>query len=58
MATLSVKLETDHVLLVFFLGHFVFIVAERRYIVVVPWCLIFELPLARPPWQAVVLEMF
>ena len=58
LATLSGKLETDHVLLVFFLGHFFFIVAERRYIVVVPWCLIFEPPLARPPWQTVVLEMF
>ena len=32
LATLSGKLETDHVLLVFFLGHFFFlIVAERRY---------------------------
>ena len=58
LATLSGKLETDHVLLVFFLGHFVFIVAERRYIAVVPWCLIFEPPLARPPMQTVVLEIF
>ena len=32
LATLSGKLETDHVLLVFFLGCFFFlIVAERRY---------------------------
>ena len=42
LATLSGKLKTDHVLLVFFLGYFFFL----------------SLPLSRPPWQTVVLEMF
>ena len=50
--------ETDHVLLVFFLGHFFFLSSQKEGIVMVPWCLIFEPPLARPPWQTVVLEMF
>ena len=58
LATLSGKLETDHVLLVFFLGHFFFLSSQKEGIVMVPWCLIFEPPLARLPWQTVVLEMF
>ena len=58
LATLSGKLETDHVLLVFFLGYFFFLSLQKEGIVMVPWCLIFEPPLARPPWQTVVLEMF
>ena len=58
LATLSGKLETDHVLLVFFLGYFFFLSLQKEGIVMVPWCLIFEPPLSRPPWQTVVLEMF
>ena len=58
LATLSGKLETDHVLLVFFLGYFFFLSLQKEGIVMVPWCLIFEPPLARPPMQTVVLEMF
>ena len=58
LATLSGKLETDHVLLVFFLGYFFFLSLQKEGIVMVPWCLIFEPPLARPPLQTVVLEMF
>ena len=58
LATLSGKLETDHVLLVFFLGCFFFLSLQKEGIVMVPWCLIFEPPLARPPMQTVVLEMF
>ena len=58
LATLSGKLETDRVLLVFFLGQFFFLSSQKEGIVMVPWCLIFEPPLARPPWQTVVLEMF
>ena len=58
LATLSGKLETDHVLLVFFLGCFFFLSLQKEGIVMVPWCLIFEPPLSRPPMQTVVLEMF
>ena len=58
LATLSGKLETDHVLLVFFLGCFFFLSLQKEGIVMVPWCLIFEPLLARPPMQTVVLEMF
>ena len=58
LATLNGKLETDHVLLVFFLGYFFFLSLQKEGIVMVPWCLIFEPPLARPPMQTVVLEMF
>ena len=58
LATLSGKLETDHVLLVFFLGCFFFLSLQKEGIVMVPGCLIFEPPLARPPMQTVVLEIF
>ena len=58
LATLSGKLETDHVLLVFFLGCFFFLSLQKEGIVMVPWCLIFEPPLARPPMQTVVIERF
>ena len=37
---------------------FFFLSSQKEGIVMVPWCLIFEPPLARPPWQTVVLEMF
>ena len=58
LATLSGKLETDHVLLVFFLGCFFFLSLQKEGIVMVPWCLMFEPLLARSPMQTVVLEMF
>ena len=58
LATLSGILETDHVLLVFFLGCFFFLSLQKEGIVMVPWCLIFGPPLARLPMQTVVLEMF
>ena len=58
LATLGGKLETDHVLLVFFLGCFFFLSLQKEGIVMVPGCLIFEPPLARPPMQTVVLEIF
>ena len=58
LATLSGKLETDHVLLVFFRGYFFFLSLQKEGTVMVPWCFIFEPPLSRPPWQTVVLEMF
>ena len=49
LATLSGKLETDHVLLVFFQGYFFFLSLQKEGIVMVAWCLIFEPPLCRPP---------